>query len=535
MSDRIEEQIARMVDVIDAELPPITVDELNTMLELPLTPMPARRFPGPVVAVAAAVAVVVFVGGIALLTGFFEDPPPADSVVPPSTPETAPLTTLPVTTTVAQQTAGSGINWVDVEWSRVPDASGVLGGAGSQYIEAVTIGGPGLVAVGTDCGGYCGVSDDDSSDAAVWVSADGVDWTRIPHDEAVFGGPGAQNMIDVVSGGPGLVAVGIVDHAYFGFRRSPQEFRPGEMGVFAPSGREDLDAAVWTSEDGLTWELVPDPDGAFSGTGDGSSTVAGDEAMEAVAVGAGRIVAVGSAHEDAAVWVSNDGVSWQRVPHDDEVFGGPSGQWMHDVVYTGERFVAVGTDLNGAERRDGGIMRGAVWTSEDGSSWSRVEQGAEVFGGDIDKDNPLFIWTVTSTANGLVAAGMSSCFCDTPPAEMPLWISQDGLEWERIADDSAPFAYLPTSTKRLPNGSDLRHAPVKALAAFEDGVLSVGWDRGFAQVMLPDVEIPFDHDLVPGQLYTSVAMTDLVIVGNQALAVGYSLGEAAIWIGTITD
>ena len=61
---------------------------------------------------------------------------------------------------------------------------------------SVTTGGPGLVAVGDDSSGQ-------DSDAAVWTSPDGVISSRIPHDEAVFGGEGGQLMLSVTDGGPG--------------------------------------------------------------------------------------------------------------------------------------------------------------------------------------------------------------------------------------------------------------------------------------------------------------------------------------------
>ena len=64
---------------------------------------------------------------------------------------------------------------------------------------SVTVGGPGLVAVGYDQGREA---------AAVWTSSDGRGWERVPHDEAVFGGDDGQAMGSVTAGGPGLVAVG---------------------------------------------------------------------------------------------------------------------------------------------------------------------------------------------------------------------------------------------------------------------------------------------------------------------------------------
>ncbi|HDH25667.1 MAG TPA: hypothetical protein ENH00_05665, partial [Actinobacteria bacterium] len=78
--------------------------------------------------------------------------------------------------------------------------------------------GPGLVAVGYDFSGG-------DYDAAVWTSPDGDAWTRVPHDESVFGGASGQLISGVVVGGPGLVAVGY-------------DFSGG-----------DYDAAVWTSPD----------------------------------------------------------------------------------------------------------------------------------------------------------------------------------------------------------------------------------------------------------------------------------------------
>ncbi len=70
-----------------------------------------------------------------------------------------------------------------------------------QLMHSVTAGGPGLVAVGWDESGG-------DSDAAVWTSPDGITWSRVPHDEAVFGGEADAGMSTVTAGGPGLVAVG---------------------------------------------------------------------------------------------------------------------------------------------------------------------------------------------------------------------------------------------------------------------------------------------------------------------------------------
>ncbi len=194
-----------------------------------------------------------------------------------------------------------------VTWSRVHDDVTVFGGARIQWMFSVTVGGPGLVAVGIDDSGG-------DFDAAVWTSPDGVNWSRVSHDEAVLGGSGDQSMRSVTAGGPGLVAVGRDDAG------------------------DDEDAAVWTSADGITWSRVLDDDSVLGGPG--------SQSMDDVTTGGLSLVAVGSdlsgGSYDAAVWVSPDGVTWSRVPDDESVFGGAGTQVMNSVTAGGPGLVAVG-------------------------------------------------------------------------------------------------------------------------------------------------------------------------------------------------
>ena len=277
----------------------------------------------------------------------------------------------------------AAVVWTSVDgltWVRVPHDEEVFGGPGLQRMLGLTVGGPGLVAVGRD-------GSDEQGDAAVWTSVDGLTWTRVPHDEEVFGGPGEQRMVSVTAGGPGLVAVG----------------RDGSD--------EQGDAAVWTSVDGSSWSRVADDEAVFGG--------ADAQTMSSVAVRGSVLVAVGSDGpfsddwdevregrvEDAAVWTSVDGLTWSRVPHDEAVFGGPGVQRMLSVTAGGPGFVAVGRSPWGS----------AMWTSVDGSTWSRSED-AEV--------GPMR--SVTAAAEGLVAVGRS--FPIQAWSAM-VWTSPDGLAW----------------------------------------------------------------------------------------------------------
>ena len=128
----------------------------------------------------------------------------------------------------------SGAVWTSTDgasWSRVPHDDAIFN---SGRISSVIVGGPGLVAVGSiDEHPDLPVGVGGGGDAAVWTSPDGVTWSRVSQDEAVFGGPGHQWMADVTIGGPGLVAVG---------------------------SDEANGAAVWTSADGIVWSRVPPSD-----------------------------------------------------------------------------------------------------------------------------------------------------------------------------------------------------------------------------------------------------------------------------------
>jgi len=223
-------------------------------------------------------------------------------------------------------------------WKRVAHDEAVFGGSGSQDMRAVAASATGVVAVGRDDSGG-------DSDAAVWFSEWGSNWTRVPHVEAVFGGNLNQRMWGVTAGGPGYVAVG----------------DDGDVGA----------AAVWTSVDGITWSRVPHDEAVFGGPG--------NQIMRGVTAGGPGLVAVGGDYGggdlDAAVWTSVDGVTWSRVPHDEAVFGGTVHQEMQDVTVGGPGLIAVGYDNDGSDRD------AAVWTSVDGITWTREPHSETVFGG----------------------------------------------------------------------------------------------------------------------------------------------------------
>ncbi len=90
--------------------------------------------------------------------------PTSTTTSSPTTPSTTSTTTTTATTTAAVSSP---------TWSRVPHDKAVFGGEGYQVMNSVTVGGPGLVAVGWDGPYFDAV-------AAVWTSPDGITWSRVP-------------------------------------------------------------------------------------------------------------------------------------------------------------------------------------------------------------------------------------------------------------------------------------------------------------------------------------------------------------------
>lgn len=169
---------------------------------------------------------------------------------------------------VGETYPGEAAVWISRDgesWEAVADDA--FSGPGDLEMYDVIAAGPGLVAVGLE-------ETADGYDGAVWTSRDGTGWSRVPDPDGIFGGPGSQQIHHVVVGGPGLVAVGVVDYA-----------------------RE----VVWTSPDGLTW--TREPPGSIVFRGPGGNFVA-------IAEGPGG---------PAAIW---DNSIWLAVPcsaSDDEI------------------------------------------------------------------------------------------------------------------------------------------------------------------------------------------------------------------------
>jgi hypothetical protein len=336
--------------------------------------------------------------------------------------------------------------WVSdsgVTWSPASHVELAAGGIGDQRMTSVTIGGPGLVAVGSDRARSLsdGVAVWTREQAAVWTSVEGLTWSRVAHDESVFGGAGAGHINSVTVGGPGLVAVGA----------QSKEVLPADGGPPEPD-ESDLDAAVWTSVDGITWSRVAHDELVFGGSG--------PQEMISVTAGGPGLVAVGTDGmndtADGAVWTSVDGLTWSRVRDDATSLGGADAQHMASVTVGGPGLVAVGFDgvFHEYGQSSPKFMGGAaVWTSVDGITWSRVSDDAATAwttpGGttwsQVPDDSEIFVGagyqqmsSVTAGGPGLVAVGTEKLE-GSSEIRSAVWTSVDGITWSRVTDDEDVF------------------------------------------------------------------------------------------------
>ncbi|HSR43865.1 MAG TPA: hypothetical protein VLT15_01375 [Acidimicrobiia bacterium] len=406
---------------------------------------------------------------------------------------TATTGTAPTTTTEAPTPP------VTMTWTRIE--SDVFGGSGQQWIRDIAAGGSRLVAVGADGSGG-------DLDAAVWYSTDGSTWSKVVHDEAVFGGPGDQYMMAVTAGGPGFVAVG------------EDTSEDGSSGI----------SAVWISEDGISWSRVPHDEAAFGGTEQTNVFMKDVTVFGSELVAVGVEVTEGSA--DAVAWISADGISWERVPHDEAVFGGPQFQVMWAVVPAGPGLVAVGQggDLAG---ESGPGQPAAVWTSTDGRDWSRVPEQAGLLSGYPARGPDNGDWArmddVIVGGPGLVAAGrVGRCQDLACTEDAAVWTSVDGVTWGRSTIEEAvgmnfdrifgvsSFGDLLVATG-VGRAADVNLGPAVVRTSTDGGRT---WDRVMSAAAFGKLNEG------PNAIYASVE------VESSLIAVGSWGSDAAIWIAT---
>jgi hypothetical protein len=331
----------------------------------------------------------------------------ADSTKAPSpTPAAAP-------STPTSSTSGPAKPLV-VDWTR----RAVAGLTGLTEIRASVSGQGAMLLLGT-----LGPNEDAQGPSTIWRSTNGRDW------DPVLEPPIDQRLVAITAGGPGFVAVGTDDRqAVVWTSRDGQRWRQivddsfdrGSMqtvvatrsGVVAFGHRWDTDSRViWTSPDGIQWlaatnetglrvarglEAVASTDGraiAFVGAeADQSGPVevwettgraewrkiatlqgAGNAVIFAATTGPRGWVALGSSDPDLpdAAWFSEDGTAWGPATTGPDV--------RSAVIGVDAGFVATGSrgSLQDETCGDRGDYHGHTWTSSDGRVWQRMHPSAD--------------------------------------------------------------------------------------------------------------------------------------------------------------
>jgi hypothetical protein len=280
--------------------------------------------------------------------------------------------------------------------------------------SGVAVGPLGMLAYGGVC---CSVEE-----RALWQSTDGLMWTRIRPVGAFM--PQASFMTRIVGVETGWVAV-------------------GSAGVRA---------AIWTSADGRTWELV-DPDAAGLGKG----------VVSDVAITPDGLVAVGTVDDaagthDGAIWVSKDGTTWVRTAENDATLVGPDEVELSRVIsFAGglfvvgnfgahrervqcEQLIGAVASLHAEPRRDRenalscGWGREHHWISPDASAWVRLPPLDPLPGQPpAPGARPIESRLLAAGGPGLVNLSEDSV---PPEGDSRIWVSADGRTWKPI---DAPY------------------------------------------------------------------------------------------------
>lgn len=249
----------------------------------------------------------------------------------------------------------------------------------------------------------------------VWISGDGTNWEQVTL-------PGMLNdqgeliakVSDIAVGGPGLVAVG------YGPPGPECDSIPEGLEPEADATKEECIppgsrfGVVWISEDGRTWTRLP-TDPVFEGA-----------SIYGVASDGGALVAVGFDREggtaeridlvgDSALWTSTDGTTWSRLSHNQELLGDSV---MYDVVHGPGGYLAVGWEL---PRSDPAMS--IYWLSESGREWDRVQ-----LPGELRETLPAALLIDDS------GYYVSVIYRDEDAG--PDWASSDGMTWTQVSAGS---------------------------------------------------------------------------------------------------
>ncbi len=306
----------------------------------------------------------------------------------------------------------------------------------------------------------------------------------------------------------------------FGFLAGGVVNEPDRMDDFVPY----TDAAVWLSKDGVTWERVGDPS-VFAG--DPTATGQwGHQWIFDIGAGPSGIVAVGTDGFDAATWYSDDGVTWERVRSDE--FDGDGVQELSVVAALDSGFVAVGR--NGSDT--------TVWRSPDGQTWSSLPEAdnSSLRGVFIGVSEQETVW-LTADGEGWIRRGPSDLPIDPESGQGPVGVVawSDGLlaygPASRVWTSSDGIAWTPTATDAFNAGSFNFHTP---FAGTTDGTTivivgaTVSWNP--AIWTSTDQGDSWLTETIPEDGQNLGPLLDITYIGDRWIAIGETTPEATPYV-----
>jgi hypothetical protein len=288
-----------------------------------------------------------------------------------------------------------------LDWTPSDSFDDLIATSVDPHVDAVLAVGNNVYAAGS-------VSNGTETDAALWTSADGINWHRVESAQAAFGGPGMRSITGLAQLGSGLVAVG-------GIRTA---------GAWSP--------ASWISPDGASWSQ---PSEAFPMGARPHEDVDGSIARAVSAVGTlqttTQLLAVGGSSGAQRVWQSSNGLSWSEIPL--PLGAAASADWQASLVGT-EGATTVVADSDPGQPY--------VLTYGPGG-WGEPSSNAHVFGAVEPVAQPV---SLTAAGNKLTLV----VDVDTPPQAIgessttrTVLITTDGSTWGAASALTGP-ASLPS-------------------------------------------------------------------------------------------
>jgi len=224
-------------------------------------------------------------------------------------------------------------------------------------VTAVTLGGPGLIAIGSDLNG-------DAPTNVAWTSTDGLVWNQTKTTGLTAGQDWLLRMTasGYVTYDAGMVDVSTYQGKAIDTEQVPRIFASGgSLTAFVNPSDAKHPVEIWQTSGTSDWHqagVVADSDGAT---------------VLSAARGAHGWFALGCAKDctDSAGWTSADGITWKAIAALVVDGGNALIADQGGFVIVGERVTGLGCAVGDSE------IFGETWTSSDGRTWHKMPEEAQ--------------------------------------------------------------------------------------------------------------------------------------------------------------